>query len=315
MKLYHDMPAIESKQSKYYHVRNAILNIMRLIVKDELQSNSSSHDILQYAEQRILINFLFSMNEYTKRHIILRLTVVDSLYSTNANRAHFCIEQLADAISSLGSRTTARDYFCAIVNGEEDHQELFSKHYGIRKNLKEGPMHSSLLSKYAYYELLQDKTRYPLGFPIYDSLVKGAYPVVCKMLGLQPVAKFSRQSSTPIKEYVTAINQLREAIFTGNDLFMGYQQFDVLDTYLWRMGKFDAGNLSLLLTEKDYKRFIENIGLKDFLDKSDKFDKTVRKKLVTIVSPFIGCSSKDYMATLRDHWLDFYEPNSPNHDK
>ena len=35
-------------------------------------------------------------------------------------------------------------------------------------------MQTSLLTKYAYYALQQNKERYPKGFPIYDGLVRNS---------------------------------------------------------------------------------------------------------------------------------------------
>lgn len=38
---------------------------------------------------------------------------------------------------------------------------------------------------------------------------------------------------------------------------------EILDAYLWRMGKFCNGNFSLLFNESDYRIFVTNLGLKD----------------------------------------------------
>ena len=40
---------------------------------------------------------------------------------------------------------------------------------------------------------------------------------------------------------------------------MFIQQFDILDAYLWRIGKLTHGNYSLLFTKKDYETFFENV--------------------------------------------------------
>ena len=116
----------------------------------------------------------------------------------------------------------------------------------------------------------------------------------------------NEQSSPAIETYVSCLNQLRHALFDDNSLFMGrYQQFDILDAYLWRMGKFDDGNLSLLLGRDDYVRFIRNIGL-DFesgKSRSNDFNILVRTSLTNDERPFRGCSNEAYMEILRENWL------------
>ena len=54
---------------------------------------------------------------------------------------------------------------------------------------------------------------------------------------------------------------LRKSIFgKSTKRYKGYQQFDLLDAYLWRMGKFTGGNIASLSRE-DYTKFITNLGL------------------------------------------------------
>ena len=114
------------------------------------------------------------------------------------------------------------------------------------------------MSKYAYYVLLQNPSDYPLGFPIYDSLAIKMYPKVCNNVGIEP-QKITE--STSIKKYIELLNTLRKKIFSNTYLFNKYQQYDLLDAYLWRMGKLDEGNYSLLFNKDDYEKFITNIGL------------------------------------------------------
>lgn len=90
-----------------------------------------------------------------------------------------------------------------------------------------------------------------LGFPIYDRLA---------------ISKNSINNSDDnicIEDYIKALNKLRKVIFSieKDKLFKDYQQYDILDAYLWRMGKLDGGNYSLLLDRNDYQRFIKNLGL------------------------------------------------------
>ena len=189
----------------------------------------------------------------------------------------------------------------------------------------------SLLSKYAYYALYNQK-QYPLGFPIYDSLALDAYPTVCKMLGIEQHTEIAND----ICNYVAALDNVRTILFGNDDLFQGqYQQFDILDAYLWRMGKFSGGNLSLLLGREDYVTFIKNLGLNanpivgrknafyekdsDYKSRMMKkgtnsetefdFNKTIVKLYIdSSCQPFIGMKDSNtqaYMEKLLEHWRIF----------
>jgi hypothetical protein len=247
---------------------------------------------------------------------------------------------MAKAIKGLGRREVdAAKYFYSIATGGDDDNNLFSKKYGIRKNLKNGSKQMSLMSKYAYYVLLQNPSVYPLGFPIYDSLAIKMYPKVCNNVGIKPQ---NIPESTSIKEYIELLDILREKIFGDTDtgLFNGYQQYDLLDAYLWRMGKLDEGNYSLLFNKDDYEKFITNIGLSainvenygkhisdvvnndnlvECKEKKDKngnvkyeykydFNKLVRYRCLNMEEEEIleNVTNKENMAVMISHWKELY---------
>ena len=289
--------------------------MMKAIAKSELvNSYSSSSSKSEYSNQHALISSLFC-NDYTPGNIVLRLTVIDSLYSTNAGYSYFSFEEMAERIYGLGEsfespmekEKAARDYFYNVGLTMEDKMGIFSEPYGIQKDLSEGAKQMSLMSKYAYYTILQAPESYPLGFPIYDRLAKTSYPTVCKMLGLE--RHTLPQSGTPsITDYIFCLNQLREALFDDSSMFEAsgtrFQQFDILDAYLWRMGKFEDGNLSLLLNRNEYVAFITNIGLKGKCDcESSKFNTMVKERLNGTTNPFSSIGRKEkYMEALLSHW-------------
>lgn len=158
------------------------INLMELIVKNSLGlSNKDQSD--PYYTTRELIKTVFkdtSGLKYNKTGIILRLTVIDSLYSTNAKFNYFSIDNMADKILKIGkTEADVCNFFYDVVQlnyctGSNDNPayKFFNEYYGIHKNLDKGDQNLSLLTKYAYYSLLQDTHKYPLGFPIYDNLVK-----------------------------------------------------------------------------------------------------------------------------------------------
>lgn len=315
-------------------MKKQIIDIMRVIARDLDKEKGRKVEEATYNDQRTLINLLFQNGAYSQGQILLRLTVIDSLYSTNAAYSYFSLEEMAEKIAELGSETQAREYFNYVLENEDD-RDLFSKHYGFRKNLSEGSQQMSLLSKYAYYAMLQDPKSYPLGFPIYDSLAKEAYPTVCKMLGIIPVRKFNTLDTPAIEEYINALRQLKETLFDNDNLFEGYQQYDILDAYLWRMGKFEHGNLSLLLSKNDYVKFVKNLKLQ--ANAKDKNDADYKKRMIeqykntsaisldkegkasfdfgeAVASlcaekkrhPFKGLLEEIYLNQLLDHWRLFH---------
>lgn len=329
--------------------KEQILAIMRLIAEKELEKEASSLQTATYNDQKLLISQLFNSDKgYNTGIIMLRLVVIDSLYSTNAAYSYFSFEEMADKIYNLRDKTEegARQYFYDIACGAgKDENRLFQEPFGIQKNLSEGSKQMSLLSKYAYYTLYgneETRKKYPLGFPIYDSLALEAYPTVCKMLGIEQWTGINDN----IEAYVQALGKVRELLFDGNGLFNNkYQQFDILDAYLWRMGKFNGGNLSLLLSRKDYVKFVKKLGLnaKPVENENEKFyekDDEYKKRMINEVSgekgfhcpvdknnnpqfdfnaavvelytkedcnPFEGTSDEEYLCQLLTHWRMFNE--------
>ncbi|MBQ9137984.1 MAG: hypothetical protein IJX65_05050 [Alistipes sp.] len=254
---------MENKEQILNLIKNHIIPVLK--VEEGGNRDTASNDSFSYVQQRAMINRIFksTSEEYNQQSIMLRLIVIDSLYSTNAAYSYFSFEEMAKKIYELGkTEESAAQYFYDIVEKKNNGEDLFSANYGIRKNLANGSKQMSLMSKYAYYALLQNPTEYPLGFPIYDSL---AIKMYCNKLSIPENKKFTENqannNNVAIKVYISALNELREAIFDNDDLYEGYQQYDLLDAYLWRMGKLDGGNYSLLLERKDYEQFITNLGL------------------------------------------------------
>lgn len=271
----------------------------------QLIQNQSISFYCPYIQQRDIINSTFGVNiPYSESCIIRRLIVIDSLYSTNANFNYFSIEEMAAAIYNIGpNEQNAIDYFERIANGGGDTLGIFSRSYGIRKNTLPGNSAMSLLSKYAYY-LLLNCTQNPLGFPIYDNMAKEIYPIIIK----QTIGKRIRKTDInkySIEEYIVDLNLLRDALFGNKTTRLhGMQQFDALDAYLWRIGKVKSGNFSLLFTKSEYITFINNLQLSGVNLKSNLFDKRVAKQCNSMTSVAILQDIYTYpsaMHTLIDH--------------
>ncbi len=253
----------------------------------------------EYVSQRGMIENLFAKtrDDYGYASICLRLIVIDSLYSTNANYSYFSFDEMSERILSLGSEEKARNYFRSIAKGGKDSEKLFDEQYGIKKNCSDGSKQISLLSKYAYYCLLTAEKE-ELGFPIYDSLARDMFNKIARLFGIKD--KISQEDG--IERYIEKMNKLREVIFTGYKPANSFQQYDILDAYLWRMGKINNGNFSLLLNRENYIRFVKNLKLDKCNLDSVKFDKQVRECIIAQTNPFKGLSEEAYMNSLVKHW-------------
>lgn len=269
---------------------------------------------------------------YSMKGIVERLMIIEEYYSTNAAYSYYSFDEMANEIMRLGSERKAKQYFAKYQNLEK----LFSSDYGIHKNISKGDKQISLLSKYAYYQLFQDN-QYPLGFPIYDRLVHKSYPYICKILGISPIGN----AKASITSHIKAFDGLREKIWESPKLsYMGIQQFDLLDAYLWRMGKFMEGNIGNLMSKEDYILFINNINLACLPNETDKqykfrmfntYAKTAganivsynsHKKIYSLdfdrlvlyilrnkpngIDPFNGLAKQKYLEALYNHWIKYY---------
>lgn len=285
---------------------------------------------LPYNSQRAIISRLFRGEEgygqgqsriqvpvqgQAQEHILLRLVVLNSYYSTNAAYSYFSLERLAERIIDETTQFAGKsgklpnDYFYDIVlqnlgKPTTIGKDFFEASHGIQKIGTPGASLKSLISKYAYYCMMMDTKRYPLGFPIYDRLARESYRKVMSALGLKPQTAQTLQSGS-IGEYISALNELREEIFGAGStaLFCGLQQFDILDAYLWWMGKLEGGNFSLLLTEGEYKMLINYV--KPTPQETD-INKYIADRLrQSGAAPFASIADpqrKKFLTAMIDHW-------------
>ena len=112
------------------HNIETIRNILPIIIPTlEKESDNNNIDDFSYTQQRAMINQIFDMTSganYNVPSIMLRLTVIDSLYSTNAQYSYFSIEEMANNIHDLGNEKDAVKYFLFIQNSPlVDYNMLF----------------------------------------------------------------------------------------------------------------------------------------------------------------------------------------------
>lgn len=180
-----------------------------------------------YLKNKKLIKQIFKLN--IKEKIILRLTVLDSFYSTNMNKRYFGIEELAEELKKFNNDKrliqTAKRFLKDPKNSKEmGFIGLFEKEYGQNKNRNGGQKAISLISKYLYF-----LTDYK--FPIYDNLVRWG-------IG-------SPSEKNAVKFYEKMVNLNKNSSINN---------FDKLDSFLWVFGKiYKNNNYSGIWTKKEWK--------------------------------------------------------------
>ena len=219
-----------------------------------------------------IISDMFKPMHYTNGEttivlVMQRLALIDLFYSTNLVQfTDFGISQLAQAIFDLSQgngghfdsvlAAKAQDFVQNPLTTHDIFKDLFDKKYGFQfradhKNKGTYKLDQtyavSIISKYLYF--LLEAQGCPVGFPIYDSIVKELLPKIGRKLG----QKITQNSIQDIVPYVTAIKTVADAI--GVQPRNGLSKFAVFDFFLWRIGKVGRANFSLLLTEQEVVQY------------------------------------------------------------
>jgi hypothetical protein len=233
----------------------------------DLFNRLSKNDIYQggYSEDKESIRKIFkNTKDNLKSDVLIRLTVIDSMYSTQMDKRYYGLNELAEVISSFSN---LKDLAIKFVNNPEDTScfdykigekkgNLFDEKYGINKQGNKKGLAVSLISKYLCF--LTD-----FKFPIYDSIVLEIFPKLwayCE-LGEKECPKHITYSagSERIKTFVNAINSLIKELKLEKENY----KYDVLDRIMWFTGKVCRGNLSLILSYEEYVEFFGSKG-KDY---------------------------------------------------
>lgn len=222
-----------------------------------------------FSSDKEAIRKLFSLtNSGKEEDYLLRLTVIDSMYSTQMNRRYYGLEELAGALYEINAtdnmsieelflqylKTKNESLFNYTDKLTKEKKNLLSEKYGIGKDGKDKGCAISLISKYAYFA-----TNYQ--FPIFDSIACEMYPRVWRYCGFEgkPSKLIVREDKSmemdgvaTMKAYVSAIDDLINKL--GGNI-----SYDHLDRLLWFVGKIMRGNLSLVLNRQDYKWCTSNL--------------------------------------------------------
>lgn len=238
-----------------------IKEIIEMLKKEDVCDSGYSID------KTSIENIFNSTRENTKENILARLTVIDSLYSTQMGKRYYGLDELATVISSfsnleeLAAKFLKAPAHSSIFQCEVKCKKLFSlipttktislfnEKYGINKDGDDSGVAISLISKYLYF-----LTGYK--FPIYDSIAIEMLPKLweyCKF-GTLPRIKPLKSSrdvgygEEAISCFVIAINDLIHKLGLGNDP----RKYDIVDRVLWYVGKICRGNLSLIINQDEY---------------------------------------------------------------
>ena len=152
----------------------------------------------QYAKQKTFIKKCFQVDLAKRRdNLLLRLQIIDALYSTQMNKRYFGLEDIVEELVKYSDRELKNDALKVVLGGYSTIvNDLFSIRYGYDKNGKKSRKAVSLLSKYLYF-----LTNYH--FPIYDSLIRIAYPKFVSQYNLE--LKYQKISD---KNFVEALSDL-----------------------------------------------------------------------------------------------------------
>lgn len=123
----------------------------------------------RYIHNKKVIDRIFNL--HVKSKVQLRLTVIDSYYSTQMSKRLYGLEDISISLNKYSDpklQYLARRFLENTNEGEIYH--LFQERYGLNKKGEENKKAISLISKYLYFLMKGN-------FPIYDDLGKNSFKI------------------------------------------------------------------------------------------------------------------------------------------
>lgn len=257
------METKKTNTSTYATHLKELQNLFKLLSKKDVEGKSGFS-----VDKDAILKVFEKTKEETYMDILARLTLIDSMYSTQMSRRYYALDELASVLVtlSMGKPGTLKQMFLDFAKAPEanlskfdysvnkkQESNLFSECYGIGKNGKDKGVAISLISKYAYFET-------GFCFPIYDSIACEMFSLVWTKCGFEnknrPKLIYQENGRVlgdkTIVEYVKAINLLIEKLNCSE------LNYDLLDRFLWYVGKIRRGNLSLVLSCEHYKKTVSD---------------------------------------------------------
>lgn len=203
-------------------------------------------------------------NIITKNDIMRQLVVLDSLYSTNINRMRtFALEEICDDIWDLcdnGNGTHGLGVLTSKINATKNlpgnFSSLFVKSYGYIKGSNAGKA-PSLISKYLFMATVVCPAD-AWGFPIYDRIASDLLRKVQRFLGLPETYNMAVFN---IDKYIAGLKSIIDVLESNNPSLwnnLSILKFQLLDYFLWHIGKAGKKSYSLLLSKKEVQTCYSN---------------------------------------------------------
>lgn len=197
------------------------------------------HGDTQYSIDKNIIDSIFKNTKNIEGKELIRLTVIDSFYSTNMTLRIFGLYDLAENIKSIGDDDSIKiEVEKYLENKENLIENLFTSKYGLHKNGKSAGLARSLVSKYLYFLLGHE-------FPIEDSLVRKY---------IRPI----------VKHFKINIKHNDNVIILLNDICKIHNiSIDEMDTLIWLFGKIVSGSFSLILNKDKYMMILKFLNVNE----------------------------------------------------
>ena len=208
----------------------------------ELSVKSLMDEKTIYKENREFIKSIFKKIDDK----LIRLTILDSFYSTQMSKRLYGLNDLAAKINEIGNDDDLKEEVKKFKQDKSNKiDNLLKAKYGIYKNGNPAGNARSLISKYIYFAIDYD-------FPIEDTLVKENVNIVLEYF--------------EEKKIDTKKDILKELIKFCDKNHFKYSEFDNL---LWLFGKIKKGSLSFICKEK-YKDIIKEFDDKKVAENLEK---------------------------------------------
>ena len=227
---------------------NYLKEILSLIKNGDDNEGSKYGNNTYSQDKNVIVKIFNSTDSKSYADILARLTLIDSMYSTQMNRRYYALEEIATKLYKYSQKYDLAKWFIELAKNPENSNDLdlFASKYGIDKKCNTKGVAISLISKYAYFE-----TKF--NFPIYDSIACEMIPDIWNYCEWEDIPKYIIYEGKTLKvkgddtiiAFIKTINSLIDKLGGGIS-------YDHLDRLLWFVGKIRRGNLSLVLNKEQY---------------------------------------------------------------
>ncbi len=257
----------------------------------------------------------------TRERIFTRLTVLDSLFSTNLNKGYYIKQYITEEIwkacddgkgghSDAVLANKASSYIDWVINQytptpqqQKEIAEIEDLIYGRYPWVKKAEDHKqtalSIMTKYLHFLVDAVHPAHTLGFPIYDSLVVSVLPMVyAYVTGQNIMEDFPNATKSiqqhPYADYVRALyrilRQLKKANNAAdvwNDPMQDMTDFHILDIFMWHLGKVykaqgDYTQLWMPTTPEEFENMLNSGLIAPHLKSLEDLADKIEKHYVTL---------------------------------